>query len=477
MMATESRSSAAQAVRATPQETIVCADPASGETLRVLRASTGTHVERAVRLAETALDESRQSSPADRARLLAKIGVALQRDGERLADLECRDTGKPISQARDDVAAAARYFQFYAGALETFQGETVPLGREYLDYIVREPWGVCAQIIPWNYPLQVASRCVAPALAMGNAVILKPSEQACITTLELSALARASGLREGLLQVLVGYGDVGASLVEHPDVRHITFVGSPATGRLVAEAAARRLAPVQLELGGKSPNVIFADADLEQAVPAVVRSLLQNAGQSCSAGSRLLVHEPVLDEVIDRVKRAFSDVTVGPGQSDPDLGPLISEAQFERASQMVERARLNATVVVGGKRALGPGLATGYYLEPTLIIGVDPESEIWNEEVFGPVLAGASFADEDEAVALANRSPFGLVAGLWTSDLSRAHRVAAQLEAGQVFVNSYGVGGGVSLPFGGYKRSGYGRSKGLEALRAYSQIKNVCIAL
>jgi aldehyde dehydrogenase (NAD+) len=477
MMATESRSSAAPPARATPQETIVCVDPASGETLQVLRASARDDVDRAVRLAETGLDEARGSSPAVRARLLGKIGRALERDGERLADLECRDTGKPISQARADVAAAAHYFQYYAGAIETFQGETVPLGPDYFDYIEREPWGVCGQIIPWNYPLQVASRCVAPALAMGNAVILKPSEQACITPLELVSLARASGLREGLFQVLVGYGDVGAALVEHPGVRHITFVGSPTTGRQVAETAARRLAPVQLELGGKSPNVVFADADLEQAVPVVVRALLQNAGQSCSAGARLLVQEPVFDEVIDRVKRAFSNVTLGPGRSDPDLGPLISQAQFERASGIVERAHLGARVIMGGKRADGPGLAAGYYMEPTLIVGVDPDSEIWNEEVFGPVLAAASFVEEEEAVELANRSPFGLIAGVWTSDLSRAHRVAGRLEAGQVFVNSYGVGGGVSLPFGGYKRSGYGRSKGLEALRAYSQTKNVCIAL
>jgi aldehyde dehydrogenase (NAD+) len=477
MRATESASSAAHDAVAATHETIVSVDPASGQRLKVLRASTTGDVDRAVRLAETALDETRRLSPGVRARLLAKIGRSLERDGERLADLECRDTGKPISQARADIAAAARYFHYYAGAVETFQGETVPLGPEYLDYIVREPWGICGQIIPWNYPLQVASRCVAPALAMGNAVILKPSEQACITPLELNSLARACGLQEGLFQVVVGYGDIGAALVEHPGIRHITFVGSPTTGRRVAETAARRLAPVQLELGGKSPNVVFADANLEETVPVVVQALLQNAGQSCSAGSRLLVEESVFDELIDGVTRAFSEITLGPGRDDPDLGPLISQGQFERASGMVERARLSAEVVTGGKRADEPRLATGYYLEPTLVVGVDPSSEIWNEEVFGPVLAAASFANEDEAVELANRSPFGLVAGVWTRDLSRAHRVAGRLEAGQVFVNSYGVGGGVSLPFGGFKRSGYGRSKGLEALRAYSQIKNVCIAL
>jgi aldehyde dehydrogenase (NAD+)/betaine-aldehyde dehydrogenase len=293
-----------------------------------------------------------------------------------------------------------------------------------------------------------------------------------VTPLELLRLAREAGLPEGVAHVVVGRGDVGAALVAHPGVDHVTFVGSPATGRAVAQAAAERFAPVDLELGGKSPNVVFADADLDRAVPAVVRALVQNAGQSCSAGSRLLVHRSRYDEVVSRVADGLRSLSVGPGIDDNDLGPLVSERQFRHASAMVERA--SGEVVTGGRRA---DIEGGFYLAPTLIAGVEGDAEIWNEEVFGPVVVAAVFDDDDEAVALANRSEFGLVAGVWTRDVSRAHRVAAELRVGQVFVNTYGVGGGVELPFGGVKRSGSGRGKGLQALRTYTQVKNVCIAL
>jgi aldehyde dehydrogenase (NAD+)/betaine-aldehyde dehydrogenase len=313
---------------------------------------------------------------------------------------------------------------------------------------------------------------MAPALAAGNGVVLKPSEEASVTPVELLRLARTAGLPEGVAHVVVGRGEVGETLVAHRGVDHVTFVGSPATGRLVARSAADRLAPVDLELGGKSPNVVFDDADLARAVPAVVRALVQNAGQSCSAGSRLLVQRARYEEVVTRVAEGLRALSVGPGLDDNDLGPLVSERQFQHASEMVGRAA--GEVVTGGRRA---DVAGGYYLEPTLIAGVGGDTEIWNEEVFGPVVVTASFADDEEAVALANRSEFGLVAGVWTRDLSRAHRVAADLRVGQVFVNTYGVGGGVELPFGGVKRSGYGRGKGLQALHTYTQVKNVCVAL
>jgi len=454
-------------------------DPATGDLLRELPAATAEDVDAAVgRAAAAYATHDRWRRPAERARVLHAIARGVEDRGDELAELETRDTGKPIAQARADVAATARYFDYYAGAADKLHGESIPLGPDHVDYTVREPWGVCGQIIPWNYPLQVTARCAAPALAAGNAVVLKPSEQASITPVDLAGIARERGLPDDLLQVVPGLGDAGAALVAHPGVGHVTFVGSPRTGEAVLHAAAGRLAPVQLELGGKSPNLVFADADLDRAIPAIVGALIQNAGQSCSAGTRLLVQRAVHDEVVERVKAAFEALTVGPGIDGADLGPLISAQQLDRAVRMLETARSEgATFITGGGRPDDPALANGHYLEPTLVTGAGTGSELWNEEVFGPVLAVRAFDTDDEAAELANGTPYGLVAGLWTRDVSRAHRLASRLQAGQVYVNTYGVGGGAELPFGGYKRSGYGRGKSLEALRAYTQLKNVCVAL
>jgi aldehyde dehydrogenase (NAD+) len=455
-------------------------DPATGEVLDRLPRGGPAEVDYAVRAARRAFEqEASWRQPATRVRVLQAIARAIEAQAERLAVLESRDTGKPLAQAQTDVTVAARYFQYYAGWADKVYGQQIPLGDAYLDYTVREPWGVCAQIIPWNYPLQVSSRLAAPALAVGNAVVLKPAEEASLTPVRLAAIAHEEGLPEGLLQVVPGYGEeAGAALVAHPGIDHISFVGSPAVGSAIAEVAARRLIPVSLELGGKSPHVVFADADLDAAVPVILRTVIQNAGQTCSAGSRLIAHESIYEDLLRRIADQMRALRLGVGLRNPDLGPLISAAQYERARGMVDRAvDTGSRLVVGGRRAVGEDCDRGFFLEATLLADVDTGGEIWREEVFGPVLAAVSFRTEEEAVALANGTDYGLVAGLWTRDLSRAHRVARQIRSGQVFVNTYGAGGGVEIPFGGYNRSGYGRGKGHEAILTFSQVKNICVAL
>ena len=456
--------------------TFAAVDPSTREAFAEIPESSANDVDAAVRAARAAQRTVDWRTPAVRASVLAAVARAIEAAGSELAELECRDTGKPLGQARADVSATVRYFDFYAGAADKLLGTSIPLGPGYVDYTVREPWGVCGQIIPWNYPMQVLARCAAPALAAGNAVVLKPSELGSVTPLRIAELAVEAGLAEGLLNIVTGHGEVGQALVAHPGVDFITFVGSAVVGRLVAGACAQRLAPVQLELGGKSPNVVFADADLERAVPAIVKSLVQNAGQSCSAGSRLLVAAGRREEVVSRVSGAMRELTLGPGLEDPDLGPLISAKQLERAEGMLSRAAAEGvSIAMGGGRPAGR--EEEWYLEPTIVSGVGPGQEIFDEEVFGPVLGVSTFDDEDEAIALANATPYGLVAGVWTADVSRALRVAGEIQAGQVYVNGYGVAGGIELPFGGMKRSGYGRGKGVEAMYSYTQVKNVCVVL
>jgi aldehyde dehydrogenase (NAD+) len=456
--------------------TFAAVDPSTREAFAEIPESSVDDVDAAVQAARAAHRTPEWRTPARRAAALSAVARAIETAADDLAELECRDTGKPLGQARADVTATVRYFDFYAGAADKLLGTSIPLGPGYVDYTVREPWGVCGQIIPWNYPMQVLARCAAPALAAGNAVVLKPSELGSVTPLRIDRLARAAGLPDGLLNIVTGHGEVGQALVAHEGVDFITFVGSAAVGRLVAGACAQRLVPVQLELGGKSPNLVFGDADLERAVPAIVKSLVQNAGQSCSAGSRLLVAAERRDEVVSRVSDAMRALTLGPGLKDPDLGPLISAGQLERAEGMLSRAAADgASIALGGARPAGR--EDEWYLEPTVVSDVGPGQEIFEEEVFGPVLGVSTFDGDDEAIALANATPYGLVAGVWTADVSRALRVAGEIQAGQVYVNGYGVAGGIELPFGGMKRSGYGRGKGVEAMYSYTQVKNVCVVL
>nr|WP_297426711.1 aldehyde dehydrogenase family protein [uncultured Actinotalea sp.] len=453
-------------------------DPSTGEALAEVSRGGPAEVDLAVDAARAAFRRTRKNGPEWRSGVLAELARLVRRDGERLAELECRDVGKPLRQARADVAATARYFEFYAAALRTLHGETLPQADGLVAFTVREPFGVTAHVTPWNYPLQMTARTLAPALAAGNCTVLKPAEDTPVTAVEIARLALEAGLEPGMLNVVTGLGpEAGAALVGHRDVDHISFTGSRPVGTAIATAAAANVRPVVLELGGKSPNLVFADADLDHAVPLIVNAIVQNAGQTCSAGSRVLVERSVHAEVVDRIRTAFDAMVVAPGMADADLGAVINRRQRDRIAAMVEAARPHVRVVTGGHVPQDEGLGGGFYYRPTLLDQVDPQLPIAQEEVFGPVLGITPFDGDREAVELANGTEYGLVAAVWTRDVARAHRLAQDLVAGQVFVNTYGAAGGVDLPFGGWKASGYGREKGVEGMLGYTQTKTVAVGL
>lgn len=458
-------------------ETITVEDPGTGEQVGAIPRGRAKEVNQAVRAAAEAFPAWSARSSYERGQALRRIARALAAARDELARLESLDTGKPLSQARGDVDVAARYFDFYAGLADKFGGYEIPISPEYLALAQRVPYGVIGMIVPWNYPLQIASRGIAPALAAGNTAVVKPAEEASLTALRLAELAADAGLPPGVLNVVTGYGpEAGAALVAHPGVRHVSFTGSREVGEIVMAAAARQVKPVTLELGGKSPQIVFADADLDEVEPVLLRAILQNAGQTCSAGSRLLVEAAIADELVERLRSRFESVRIGRGEDDPDLGPLVSRAQLERVERHVAAARqAGLRLVTGGRRAAFGPLGRGYFFEPTIFTEVTADAPLFQEEVFGPVLAVTPFATAAEAVQLANATDFGLVAAIWTRDVSRAVAVANRLEAGQVFVNTYSAGGGVELPFGGFKESGIGREKGIEAMYTYTQTRTVVI--
>ncbi|OMC45166.1 aldehyde dehydrogenase [Mycobacterium sp. IS-2888] len=452
-------------------------DPATGRSLGPVARGGTDEVDRAVTAARPALQSWRGVSPAERATLLTRVADLIDHDHERLARIESEDTGKPLSQARADATVAARYFRFYGHAIDSYYGQTIPLSMDLHAYTRREPFGVTGHIVAWNYPMQLLARAVAPAIAVGNCAVVKPADETPRTAVELARLAVQAGLPHGVFNVVTGIGaEAGAALTAHPEVDHLGFVGSTQIGSVVAHAAADRVVPTTLELGGKSPQIVFPDAHLDRAAESIVKAILQNAGQTCSAGSRLLAHDSIHDNLVDTVCRLMESATIGPGIDDRDLGPLISHKQQQRVQSMVG-GDIKGEIRCGGGPPEDARLADGAYFAPTVIADVDPASPIAQEEIFGPVLTVNRFFDEDEAISLANGTQYGLIAAVWTTDLSRAHRLAAEIQAGQVYVNTYGAGGGVELPFGGFKKSGYGREKGYQALDTFTTTKTVVVRL
>jgi aldehyde dehydrogenase (NAD+) len=452
--------------------------PSDGRVFAEIARGGAADVDAAVMAARRALESGAwgRLTALERGRLLTKLGGLVLERLDELATLESRDTGKPFKQGRADILAMARYFEFYGAAADKVHGETIPFQDGWLVATLREPHGVTGHIIPWNYPAQMTGRSIAPALAMGNAVVLKPAEEACLTPLRIAGLALEAGFPEGAVNVVPGLGEeAGAALAGHPGIDFLSFTGSPEVGTLVQQAAARHHIGCTLELGGKSPQLLFADADLDRAVPVLVAAIVQNAGQTCSAGSRVLIERPIWEEATGRLAERFADLRIGSHDMDLDGGPLISAVQMERVMGYVARAEADGLHVLARARVADGVPAGGYYVPPVLFGPVPRENRLAMEEVFGPVLAAMPFADETDGIRLANATCYGLVAGVWTRGGGRALRVAKALRCGQVFVNAYGAGGGIELPFGGVKRSGHGREKGFEALLEFSATKTVAI--
>ena len=457
-------------------ETLPLFNPSDGSLLAQIARGAAADIDAAVAAAQAALDGPwGQLTAAERGRLLLRLSAKVLEQADELARLEALDVGKPLKQGRADAVALARYLEFYGGAADKVMGETIPFANGYTAFTLREPHGVTGHIVPWNYPMQIIGRSVGAALAMGNACVLKPAEEACLSALAFARMADAAGLPAGALNVVPGLGEeAGAALSAHAGVQHLSFTGSVAVGRLIQAAAAKHTIPVTLELGGKSPQIVFADADLDAALPFLVNAGIQNAGQTCSAASRILVERRVFDDVAARMAERYRALRVGPALADLDVGPMISARQRDIVENYLALAR-DGGLNIAAQAAPAESSAGGYYVRPTLVAEVPAAHRLAQEEIFGPVQVLIPFDGEAEALAVANGTAFGLVAGVWTRDGSRALRMARKLKCGQVFVNNYGAGGGIELPFGGVKASGHGREKGFEALYGFSALKTVAI--
>jgi aldehyde dehydrogenase (NAD+) len=451
--------------------------PSTGQKITEIARGDPHDIDLAVMAARRAFEGIWSNTPAlERGRLLTRLGARIIECAEELAELEALDTGKPMKLARNDIAATARYFEFYGGAADKVHGDTIPFLNGYQVLVNREPRGVVGHIIPWNYPAQMFGRTIAACLAAGNTTVFKPAEQACLSVIRMTELAHEVGIPPGVVNLVTGYGhEAGASLAAHPDLDYLSFTGSPEVGTEVQKAAATHHTPCVLELGGKSPQVVFEDADIDKAIPVIVAAIIQNTGQTCSAGSRVLVQRSIYEPFVAALAKRIASLQVGSHDADLDCGPLISERQQLRVNGFLERARADGVPILAQGQLHDSAAAGGFYVTPMLLGPVDPRHELAQQEVFGPVLVVIAFDDEDQAIKIANDTPFGLIAGVWTENGSRQIRVAKKIRVGQVYINGYGAGGGIELPFGGFKRSGYGRAKGFEALKEYTVTKTIVL--
>ncbi len=463
-------------------KTFATPNPATGETFADVAEADKADIDKAVSAARRAFEGKwSKLSARDRGRMLYKLSQLIEQHAKELAELETADNGKPIRESLYvDLPQVAENFEYFAGWTTKIEGETIPVPGQMFNYTLREPLGVCGQIIPWNFPLLMAAWKLAPALAAGNTVVLKPAEQTPVTAMELGKLIQEAGIPDGVVNIVPGFGETaGAALAAHPGIDKIAFTGSTEVGKLIAKAAADNLTKVSLELGGKAPNIVFADADLEQAVNGAMMSIFFNQGQVCCAGSRLFVEESVKEEFLDKLKERAQRVTVGdPMDKATQMGPQVSREQLDRIKSYMDIGRAEgATVFAGGESPkLDGAFQNGYYFQPTIFSEVKNQMRVAQEEIFGPVVSVIPFKDEDELIKQANDTIFGLSAGIWTRDIVRAHRFAKEIKAGVVWINTYNMFNAAS-PFGGYKQSGYGREMGKHALELYTQVKSVWVDL
>ncbi|MGI9401886.1 MAG: aldehyde dehydrogenase family protein [Rhizobiaceae bacterium] len=455
-------------------------NPATGEYLAEMACAGPGDIDRAVSAARKCQTSGELQSlrPVERGRMVRRMGEYLLKNLEEIAVIHCLDSGKPLWEARNEISSAARYFEYYGNQAETLEGKSIPLGSRYTDFTKYEHYGVSAQIIPWNFPLEIAARSIACAITTANCCVVKTAELDPLSSTFFGHAALEAGLPPGAVNIVAGYGhDAGASLAAHNDINHLVFTGSVTTGAEVAAAAARNIVPSILELGGKSAAIICKDADFDQLFSSVRNGIFTNAGQVCSAMSRAVVHKDRREEFTERATELANSISVGPGiervEHGLNMGAMISESQCDRAySLCVKAVESGARLVTGGNRLNRPG----WFFQPTILDSISPDDEIAQTEIFGPVLTVLEYSDDEEAIEIANSTRYGLVGGIFTKDLDRAMKAAAKLRAGQVFINEW-FAGGVETPFGGYGKSGYGREKGREALFNYVQTKNVAIAL